>query len=426
MKRYLEPEEGGLGGGVERAPQPKRRREMAEQPADVGVIIERSLGRIKAEKEAIESQIKKLEKLVESPSDIRALENLRKRADRLAAEYADKISSLNDEGDEVTEVGAPPSPKPSAFQERVSKRVAAWKAGLKPVEKPIQKGQFQQLIDEAKEAEKEQTFTPPAQSDSETDSLPLEEKIEALAREHGIKAFLTPEEQTAEKVEERERVLRLLKEAELDLDLEEIRKLRQGQSRDAGDRLVALTMPPRQAERILHLIDVVTPIKEAEWLDKMLPAGETHIYSPERGLGDAPVKLSLAEKEQMLREEDRRRRDLKRLSKMNTTALESAGYDALRAYTDYTLEIEDAHLPDRAVLKATVSLNHDQRKIALGLLESFRRYCAQQGNRGKPKMSLEKFVSENPALEDSEKLRAFFGLKKLPGAAGNRISRRAA
>lgn len=459
MKRYLEPEEGGLRGGVERAPQLKGRREMAEQPADVGVIIERSLGQIKAEKEAIERQIKKLEKLVESPSDVGALKNLQKRADRLAAEYTEKIAALRGETDEATEPGLPydddinridvpgsedsrraEPPEQSAFQERVHKRVAAWKAKLKPVETsepvetPTQKGQFQHLIDETKKAEREQSITPTAESDSETDSNNLDEKVRALAKEaernqkkSNTKVFLTPEEQAAEKAEEREMVMQLLKEAELDLDIEKIRKLRQGQPRDAGDRLVALTMPPRQAERILHIIDVVTPIKEAEWLDKTLTADQTRLASPEQGLyGDAREELSPAEEERLLREEDRRRRDLRRISKMNITAVESVGYEALRAYTDYALEIEDAHLPDRAVLKAAVSLNHNQRKIALGLLESFRRYCAQQGSGGKPKMSLEKFVSENPALEDNEKLRAFFGLKKLPDAAGDRISRRAA
>ncbi|MBI5728920.1 MAG: hypothetical protein HY983_01580 [Candidatus Magasanikbacteria bacterium] len=104
MKQFIEPTDGGLSGNMaERTPRLGQKYEDAEQPTDAGVIIERSLGQIKAEKEAIERQIRKLEKLVESPNDIKALENLQQRTDKLAEEYANKIAGLVGQEKEVVE-----------------------------------------------------------------------------------------------------------------------------------------------------------------------------------------------------------------------------------------------------------------------------------------------------------------------------------
>ncbi|KKW17580.1 MAG: hypothetical protein UY58_C0001G0005 [Candidatus Magasanikbacteria bacterium GW2011_GWA2_50_22] len=464
MRRYLEPEEGGLGGLAERTPRPSPARETVEQPADAAVVIERSLGQIKAEKEALQRHIKGLSRLVESPSDVRALENLQKRADRLAAEYADKIAALNDAGeeDEVTEVdilpnemgevdvaetkeSRPAEPKLSAFQERVNKRVAAWKAQLKPVvETTEQKGQFQYLLDEAAKKQPApnseiQKRPPPPPEDwaDEEKTEPgepfkaeqnlaageeLGEKAEALAREQGIKAFLTPEEQMAEQAEEREKMIQLLEEAELDLDIEKNTELRQGLPRDAGDRLVALEIAQQQAKDILHITDEIAPIKEAAWLLSALPE-ENELDGPEQSPSGNKREQTLAEEKQQLKEGERNRRDLERLSKTPTTARENAGYDALRAYKDYATEFAPrASLPDRSFLETTLALGGNQKKIARELLESYRRYCVKQNSRKKPKMSLEKFVSDNPALntkkperrEAVNNLRVFFGLKKQP------------
>lgn len=439
MKHSLEPSDGDLGGNYrEQTPLPKQVSETAEQPLSAGIIIERSLGQIKAEKEAVEGQIKKLAKLVETPGDIAALENLQNRADRLAEEYTQKLADLNNETEEVTEVGVPfenakteadepmevdesmieeRQPAKSAFADRL----AARRAKLKPAEAPAQAGttgQFQHFFEEAAgkgPAASEQMAATPAVKPT------LMEKITAIDKELGLKSFLTPAEQAQEKAQDKTMVIESLKKADLSLDIEGVKKLRQGTTQEVGDRLVALAMAP-QAEQIIHVLKDVAPIKQAQWFLTVTEDAEHRIHSPEKSLY-TNKKLSPAELKQLQREEGTRRSDLKRLAGTKLTAAEEAGYDALRAYEDYAVDSEpEARLPEQSLLETTLALSNNQKKIARGLLESYQRYSEEQTNKKKPVMSLEKFVADNRALttkkterEDAVRnLRIFFGLEKAP------------